>query len=475
MLSDARDFAELRRTEFARLDALGEAYLDWTGAALYGESQLRAHEALLRGALLGNPHSESGPSQASTRIVEAARSRVLGFFRADPREWTVCFTANASEAIRLVAESYPFAPGSQLVLAADNHNSVDGIREHAAARGASVRHLPLDGDLRLLRRESHLLALRPAPASGAPSLLAYPAQSNFSGVRHPLALASRARSLGFDVLLDAAAFAPTSALRLDTVDADFVALSFYKMFGYPTGVGALIARRAALARLRRPWFAGGTVEYVSTQHGTHRLRAGAEGFEDGTPNFLALGALDAGFALLERVGIERIGERTGALAALLLERLLALRHSSGRAMVVVHGPRSMAERGATVAFNVLDASGAVLPYAIVEERARAAHVSVRGGCFCNPGAAEHAFGFEPSETRRCLERAAAGGFSVEKLASCMPGRAVGAVRASLGMASDERDVARLVEVVAAMRDWRIAPTPRRRAVTPSAPRAAAAR
>ena len=126
-------FAELRRTEFARLDRLGEAYLDWTGAALYGESQLRAHEALLRGAVLGNPHSESAPSRASTSIVEGARARVLAFFGADPREWTVCFAANASGAIRLVAESYPFASGSQLLLAADNHNSMNGIREHARA------------------------------------------------------------------------------------------------------------------------------------------------------------------------------------------------------------------------------------------------------------------------------------------------------------------------------------------------------
>jgi selenocysteine lyase/cysteine desulfurase len=457
-------FAELRRTEFARLDRLGEAYLDWTGAALYGESQLRAHDALLRGAVLGNPHSESTPSRASTRIVEGARARVLAFFGADPREWTVCFTANASGAIRLVAESYPFARGSQLLLAADNHNSMNGIREHARARGAEVRYLPLDDELRLLRPEAHLLSARTtrnevgaavAAADGPPrSLLAFPAQSNFSGVRHPLDLATRARQLGYDVLLDAAALAPTSALRLDEVDADFVALSFYKMFGFPTGVGALIARRAALARLHRPWFAGGTVEYASTQNPMHLLRAGPEGFEDGTPNFLALAALDSGFALLERTGMPRIHDHVDALGALLLERLLALRHSSGRPMVVVHGPRTMDGRGATVAFNVTDARGEVIPFGIVEQRARAARVSVRGGCFCNPGAAEHAFGFEPEETRRCLERASVGGFSVAKLAGCMPGRPVGAVRASLGLASDERDVARLIEVVEGMRDRR---------------------
>lgn len=448
------DFAALRRREFARLDRLGAAYLDWTGTALHAESQIRAHEAMLRESVLGNPHSESGPSRASTAIIDAARARVLDFFHADPCDWTVCFTANASGAIRLVAESYPFAPGSQLVLSADNHNSVNGIREHAVARGAAVRYLPLDGELRLLRPEAHLLPARRADAARngeGRSLLAFPAQSNFSGVRHPLALARRARALGYDVLLDAAAYAPTSEMRVGEIGADFVALSFYKMFGFPTGVGALLARREALRRLRRPWFAGGTVDFVSTQRRLHKLREAPEGFEDGTPNFLSIAALDAGFALLESVGMARLHDRVDALGALLLERLLALRHASGRPMVVVHGPATTVERGATVAFNVLDADGMVVPYGIVEERARLAGVSVRGGCFCNPGASEHAFGFEPEETRRCLEAAARDGFTIARFARCMRDRAVGAVRASLGIATDERDIARLIAVVDGMR------------------------
>ena len=41
-----------------------------------------------------------------------------------------------------------------------------------------------------------------------------------------------------------------------------MAVSFYKMFGYPTGVGALVVREEFLASLQRPWFAGGTVDVV---------------------------------------------------------------------------------------------------------------------------------------------------------------------------------------------------------------------
>ena len=47
------------------------------------------------------------------------------------------------------------------------------------------------------------------------------------------------------ILLDAAKWVGTSPLCLRSVPADFVVLSFYKMIGYPTGLGALIVRNGA--------------------------------------------------------------------------------------------------------------------------------------------------------------------------------------------------------------------------------------
>jgi selenocysteine lyase/cysteine desulfurase len=266
-------------------------------------------------------------------------------------------------------------------------------------------------------------------------------------VKHPLSLVQTAQSLGYRVVLDAAALLPTARLSLREVPADFVALSFYKMFGYPTGVGALVARRSALEELRRPWFSGGTVEYVSVQHGTHALREGAEGFEDGTADFLAIGAVPAGLSFLESLGLANIDRHATGLAMALIDELRALRHRNGRPVVRLYGPLDDEARGATVAFNVLDESGAVVPYAAVEDRARLARVSVRGGCFCNPGASEAAFGFPAELTARCMASTHASGWSIPRFAACMGGYAVGAIRASFGMASNASDVRRLVRVV----------------------------
>jgi hypothetical protein len=103
---------ELRATNYSRLDNTGHVCLDYTGGGLYAESQLREHFELLRGNVFGNPHSLNPTSAASTELVERARARVLEFFRASPEEYVAIFTPNATGALRLVGEAYPFHPGT---------------------------------------------------------------------------------------------------------------------------------------------------------------------------------------------------------------------------------------------------------------------------------------------------------------------------------------------------------------------------
>jgi selenocysteine lyase/cysteine desulfurase len=442
------DFAALRCTEYERLDAGGHAYLDYTGAGLYAASQIDAHHRRLLGDVLGNPHSENPTSRDSTARMERARRRVLEFLHADSAEYDVAFTTNASAALRLVGESFPFSSGSSYVLTTDNHNSVNGIRRFAERAGAAVCYVPLDAELRVVDPEPWLRGAR----ASTPHLFAFPAQSNFSGVRHRLELIERARSHGFHVLLDAAAFLPTAPLRLNEVHPDFVCLSFYKMFGFPTGVGTLVARREALAMLDRPWFAGGTVEWVSTQSGTHALRSGAQAFEDGTPHFLGFDAVCDGLDLLDSIGMSRIHARIGELTARLLAALTALRHPGGAPVVEVYGPADTTDRGGTVSFNALDGRGAHVPFERVVERAARQRVSLRGGCFCNPGCAETALAIPANRARACRE-ALGPAYTPERFAACMGGP-IGAVRASLGVPTLSRDIDRLVHVLEQFRGSR---------------------
>ena len=300
------------QTEYGRLDRLGHVYLDYTGGGLYAESQLRDHMALLADNVFGNPHSSNPTSLAMTQLVEQARAFVLAYFDADPEEYAVIFTGNASGALKLVGESYPFGPGDHYLLTYDNHNSVNGIREFARARGAAVTYVPVT-PAELAPGRGFLAQQLAAVQPGHQHLLAFPAQSNFSGVQHPLHWIADAQALGWDVLLDCAAFAPSNRLDLSQVKPDFVPLSFYKICGYPTGVGALLAKRSKLAKLRRPWFAGGTITIASVQgEGWHYLVPGEAGFEDGTVNYLNLPAVEIGLRHIEAIGIDVIHDASRA-------------------------------------------------------------------------------------------------------------------------------------------------------------------
>jgi molybdenum cofactor sulfurtransferase len=441
---------ELRAREFSRLDASGHVYLDYTGGSLYSASQVRSHQRFLLDSVLGNPHSSNPTSHAAAEQIEDCRRQVLEFFNGSPEEYAVIFTANASHALKLVGESYPFEPGDRFLLTFDNHNSVNGIREFDRAHGAETAYVPvvppqmqvdeatLDEYLATARPEGH-------------NLFAYPAQSNFSGVQHPLAWIERAQAHGWDVLLDAAAYVGTSRLDLGRWRPDYVAVSFYKMFGYPTGVGVLIARWPALRKLHRPWFAGGTIAVASVQADSHVLAAGAAAFEDGTLDYANIPAVATGLSFLTQAGLDRIGCRVTCLAAWLIDRLLDLRHANGRRLVLLYGPREPGHRGGTVTFNFCDPEGRLIDHELIEERAARRRISLRTGCFCNPGAGEMALGLSREELVGCFSRRP-DGMTYEEFRACIDNKETGAVRVSLGIASNFADVQEFLRFAAGFVD-----------------------
>ena len=101
---------ELRASELERLDRLGHVYLDYTGGGLYAASQVARHHDMLLAGRARQPALHNPTSRAATELVERGSRGVLRFFNASPDEYDVVFTANASGALKLVGESYPFEP-----------------------------------------------------------------------------------------------------------------------------------------------------------------------------------------------------------------------------------------------------------------------------------------------------------------------------------------------------------------------------
>lgn len=473
---DTRVLDTVRATEYGYLDDNKQVYLDYTGAGLAARAQYQAHKNRLANAAFGNPHSVNPTSEAATTLVKRTRARVLEHLNASPEEYAVVFTANATGATRLVAESYPFRRRGRLVLTLDNHNSVNGIREFAHRRGSKVVYVNTQApelridekdvvaalpDGRRTRGQRWRSCLRVKrnddgggragdPKARKNGLFAFPAQSNFSGVRHPLSWVPLAQERGYDVLLDAAAFLPTAKLDLSAVKPEFVVMSWYKVMGYPTGVGCLVARREALARLARPWFSGGTVRAATVGKGMEwHIMAGDEAaFEDGTVNFLSIPDVAVGLDFLATVGMDVIATRVRCLTGWFLDRLGRLAHSDGTAMATIYGPTDVEARGGTVCFNLVDARGRVVDDRLVAAESAAAGISLRTGCFCNPGGGEAAFGIDEEAIRRV--RASGEWLLLQEKGILLPFMPIlGAVRVSFGVASTAEDVDRFFDFVEA--------------------------
>ena len=261
-------------------------------------------------------------------------------------------------------------------------------------------------------------------------------------------------------LLDAAALASTAPLDLsDAATApDFVALSFYKIFGFPN-VGALLVRKDSAHVLQaRKYFGGGTVDMIiSIQDTWHAKKEGSlhDRLEDGTLPFHSIFALDHAMTVHERLygpnPMKFISHHTAQLGKMLYDGLTSFKHSNGSPLcriykddAAVYGDPSL--QGATIAFNVMKADGTLIGYEDVEEAADERSIFVRSGSLCNPGGVATYLGWSPADMRAAY----AAGHRCSNPTQIMLGRPTGVVRVSLGAmstAGDVRTLLRFLETV----------------------------
>ena len=446
-------FNKLRLTEFSRLDKLGQTYLDYTGGNLHPKSLLHEHYNLLQESILGNPHSTNPSSQMATKLVEGARKKIIDFFNAE--DYYCIFTSNASGALKIVGECYPFEDNGHYLMTSDNHNSVNGIREYCKSKGAEYTNSPIrQEDLRI--DEDRLMENLDSFKDKKNKLFGFPAQSNVSGVKHDWAWVKTAKEKGWDVLLDAAAFVPTCKLDLKEVQPDFVTVSFYKIFGFPTGIGCLLVKKDSFPKLKKHWFAGGTVDYVSVKESNHLLIANHERFENGTLNYLDIPAITLGLEFIESIGIENIRKRVMDLTGLFLKEMSSLKHDNGTPIVRMFGPMNTENRGGTVILNFQDTEGNTFPFDWIENQANKQLISIRSGCFCNPGIDEtnHCVSNEEMAqyytSRKEKEFDSTTGYL--RYMSKMIGRMRGATRVSFGIATTTKDIETFVNFVSKLKN-----------------------
>ncbi|KAF1376006.1 hypothetical protein PFLUV_G00226080 [Perca fluviatilis] len=450
---------EVIKREFTRIK--GTTYLDHAATTLYPESLVRDYFQDLSRNVYGNPHSHNPSSRLTHDTVERVRYRVLQHFNTTPEEYSVIFTAGCTSALKLVAESFPWRPqteskaGSHFCYLTDSHTSVVGMR--GLTSGLGVVALPVSP--REVENKAKDGAQGEDVICQTPHLFCYPAQSNFSGRKYPLSHVNgiQARHLypacdhqgHWFVLLDAASHVSCSPLNLQECPADFIPISFYKMFGFPTGLGALLVRNDAAGMLKKTYFGGGTAAaYLSGEDYYVQAANISDRFEDGTVSFLDIIAVNHGFDALYRItgGMHNIQQHTFGLARYTYMLLSSLCHGNGLPAAQIYSEgqfESPITQGAILNFNLKDCYGQIIGYSQVDRMASLYNIHVRTGCFCNTGACQSFLGITNQQMRRNLQAGHVCGDCID----LVDGQPTGSVRVSFGYMSTFEDCQKFLNFV----------------------------
>ncbi|KAJ3679297.1 hypothetical protein LUZ60_017308 [Juncus effusus] len=456
-----RSVDEIRSSEFKRLQ--GTVYLDHAGSTLYSEKQMEEITKDLTSNIYGNPHSQNDSSMASSDIITTARHQVLRYFNASAKEYKCVFTSGTTGALKLVGEFFPWNKESIYAYSLENHNSVLGIREYALNKGASVlavdieknegQNAKIESDEFSVQIVKRAVQKRGESNSSqnaqneAYNLFAFPSECNFSGEKFPLSIVDSIKKDGskvlshtqnnrgkWMVLIDAAKGSATDPPDLGKYKADFVVFSFYKIFGYPTGLGALLVRNDAAHLLKKTYFSGGTVTAsISDIDFVKRREKIEELFEDGTSNFLAISAISHGFKIINDLSIHSISRHTNSLAEFTRGKMLNLKHGNDKQVCKIYGGNF--KMGPTIAFNLKREDGSWFGYREVEKLASLSNIHLRTGCFCNPGACAKHLGLSHSDLISNFEA----GHVCWDDNDVINGKPTGAVRVSFGYMSTFED------------------------------------
>ncbi|KAJ3299938.1 hypothetical protein HK104_005850 [Borealophlyctis nickersoniae] len=490
---------KLRSHEYPHL--ANQTYLDHAGATPYPRTILSAHGTDLLSTLYSNPHSAGSPGGDATRErVRAVRERVLRYLGASLEDYVVVFTSGATAGLRIVGEGLQWSKtGAEYWHLREVHTSVLGIRrfvdnddddnddayregwvkDSAHAKGHKLKRTKcvttedveafLKPEIEAIYRDV-LGANLMNDVGDAYNLFAFPAQCNHSGRRYPLSYinlfrlknkslhsssstsVSNPNNLPWRTLLDAASHLTTTPINLSSHPADFVVLSFYKLFGFPTGLGALVMRRDAALSLRKRYFGGGTVSSIVSDIPWQAFRGNdhlAARFEDGTIPFLQVLAVEKGFEFVEGVlgGWSSVSLHAECIAGFVYEQMSAMRHHndqqplcrmysrhpapSARHEDVSH-PLLVYSQGPIINFSLLRPDGSYIGHTFVMQLAAMFNIHMRGGCFCNPGACHTALELSSEQVR---ENAEVHGHVCWDTKDIINDRPTGSLRVSFGACS----------------------------------------
>ena len=401
-----------------------------------------------------NPHSLNNSSQLTNTKIELIRTKVLKYINADPTIYTCVFTGGTTDSLKKIGEYFNWNINSNYIYTVDNHTSVIGIREYALNKGSNVTVIDfinnnIDELSILFRQESKLNNNNNNNNNNKEkiNLFSMPAESNFSGKKYKKEYINLIKEKYGDTLFlyDTAKYASSNNLDISDNIIDFCVLSFYKIFGYPTGLGALIIKKDCIKHLNKNYFGGGTVSVLSTNNDYFISNNHFNSWmEDGSPNYLSIISLEQN--LNSKINNDYISKLTYDF----YNKIRNYKYSNGNNVFILYDipldynyTKFCKNHGSIITFNILKENGDYFGYKEFEEICVLNNISVRTGCLCNTGACHKNLNINFDDLQSNLLR----GHSCSQSIDIIDGKPTGVIRVSFGSMNTINEIDLFLEFI----------------------------
>jgi selenocysteine lyase/cysteine desulfurase len=156
-----------------------------------------------------------------------------------------------------------------------------------------------------------------------------------------------------------------------------------------------------------------------------------------------------GLDFIESIGIDRISARIKSLIHYLAQELKSLHHSNGKPQVKIFGPDNFENRGGNIILNIFDVHDKAYPFEQIENLTNNQGISIRSGCFCNPGIDEINNCITTEEISKYFLTRDNGNY--HDMITYL-GKMRGATRVSVGMATTKADLDTFIQLVGQLKD-----------------------
>lgn len=280
---------EKHRKDFKVLEKY--AYMDSSCVSLKPRQVIEAMNQYYEEYTACGGRSSHSLGRKVTIKIEEARKIIAKHFKASTEE--IIFTRNTTEAINLVAHSYPFKEGDKILLSDKEHNSNLVPWQVLARKKKIVLEFYEHGNIEDYKKKIKGCAF-----------VATNHTSNLDGsTQGVMEMAVIARKEGAKILVDGAQSASHKEINVKKLGVDFYTASGHKMLG-PSGTGFLYGKKEELEKLELFITGGETVR--DTSYEEHELEGLPHRYEAGLQDYAGIIGFGEAVKYLQRVGMKNI-------------------------------------------------------------------------------------------------------------------------------------------------------------------------